>query len=77
LTQQRELAKSVKLVHVAMAYAKQGVAATAHRWFDTSERWTADFAAGNVELKQIRREAAEVLNLKLEPPPQLSKTTDP
>jgi hypothetical protein len=34
------------------------------------------FAAGNVELKQIRGEAAEVLNLKLEPPPQLSKTAD-
>jgi hypothetical protein len=59
-----------------MAYAKQGDAASAHRWFDTSERWTADFAAGNVELKQIHGEAAEVLNLKLELPPQLSKTTD-
>jgi hypothetical protein len=59
-----------------MAYAKQGDAATAHRWFDISERWTADFAAGNVELKQIRGEAAEVLNLKWEPPPRLSKTTD-
>ncbi|HEY2826308.1 MAG TPA: hypothetical protein VGJ04_01810 [Pirellulales bacterium] len=54
---------------------KQGDAVAAHRWFDTSERWIADLVAGNVEPKQIRIEAAEVLNLKLEPPPQLSKTS--
>jgi hypothetical protein len=59
-----------------MAYAPQGDAAAAHRQFDPSDRWLADFAGGNVELKQIRGAASTVLKLQLEPPPQLSKTTD-
>jgi serine/threonine protein kinase/Tfp pilus assembly protein PilF len=61
---------------LAIAYAKQGDSAKARFWFDVSERWTAEFAADNEELKGIRGEAAEALGSKLESLPQLTNLDD-